>query len=175
MDVEATISTDLGRCLVDAWSLVGIHYLTQGGASNTMRLGFTFLANAGEFAPDGRLYVLGGDLDILIVPNFPNTQPSMVLVIKFRLDDADLSTDHEIRVLIVGPTGEPLAPQVRAPVQILANPPRPGRPMGLGFVMNMGNLNFPVSGDYVWHVDLDEDELTTLTLRVEQQDQAVEG
>lgn len=137
-----------------------------------MRLGFTFLAMAGEYAPDGRLNVLGGDLDILVAPSFPATQPSMVLIIKFRLDDADLLTEHEIRVLIVGPTGEPVVPQVKAHLQIPAKPPRPDMPMGLGLVMNMGYLSFPAPGDYEWRIELDDDKLETLTLRVEQQNQS---
>jgi len=40
-----------------------------------MKIAYAFLADAAQYTPDGRLWMLGGDIDTLFVPDIPITHP----------------------------------------------------------------------------------------------------
>lgn len=131
-----------------------------------MRLGYAFLANAGEFTPDGKLNVLGGDLDTLAGTGFPLTHPYMVLIIKLLLDSDDMGREHALRVETLTPSGDLIRDPLEIPIIAPTDAPRPGHPPALAFVMQMANLVFGEPGKYVWRVYADGSELASLQLHV---------
>jgi len=134
-----------------------------------MRAAYVFLASGGEFTPDGKLNVLGGDFDTIFGPAFPLVQPHMVLLIKLLLDQGDTGHGHELRVSLLNAEGERVLSDLRGPIEVLGKAMRPDRPVGMGLALTAINLIFPRPGAYTWHVFVDDIEVAALKLYVEEQ------
>jgi hypothetical protein len=78
-----------------------------------MEVAFAFLANFGEITPDGRLNVIGGDIDALNSDEVPFTFPLLCFVAKLLFDPEELGRELEIATEIVDPSGEPVSPRSR--------------------------------------------------------------
>lgn len=70
-----------------------------------MRLGFAFIANAGESTPNGRFSVLGGGTDGFLIGKTPTTIPALALVFELRFRPEDCGRDYRMRIGILAPSG----------------------------------------------------------------------
>lgn len=120
-------------------------------------------ATAAEYTPDGRLYLLGGDIDTLNAASLPVVSPFLALVVKFCYDPSDPPQQRMMRLVPLDPEGQLMRPPLHMPL----NPPRLGSPApGSGVCLHMINTQFPVLGEYTFHIEVDGVELAKLPLRI---------
>jgi hypothetical protein len=120
-----------------------------------MRLAYAFLADAAEFTPDGKLWVLGGDLDTIRVQEFPHTYPAMALVVKLLLHSDECGYEHQIQVRVDGPLGERVA-EAQINSTVSARTDYPEEETGLAFVINYQQTSFPGPGTYSFTIIADD-------------------
>lgn len=128
-----------------------------------MRVAYALLANAAEFSPDGKLYLLGGDFDTINANAVPVMFPFLVIVVKFRFSQAETVNQRTLRVVPLGPNGE----LMRQPIELPIQPPRSGYPeSGMGVCVHLLNIEFPALGEYIFRVEVDGLEMVQLPLRI---------
>lgn len=128
-----------------------------------MKVAYALLANAAEFTPDGKLYLLGGDIDTINASTLPVIYPFMVIVLKFRFSASESLQPRTLRLVPLGPDGQVMRPPMDMPLL----PPRASSPeSGLGICINLVNADFPVLGEYVFRIEVDGLEVAQLPLRV---------
>lgn len=138
-----------------------------GGVIYSMRAGYAFLAGGGEFSPDGKLNVVGGDFDTIYGQSFPLMHPHLTLITKLVLDQADFGRDHTLRISLLDAQGKRVGQDLQGPIQVPGKVPRPDRPTGIGFALEAISLTFPSPGEYIWHIYVDDVEIVALPLYVE--------
>jgi Family of unknown function (DUF6941) len=88
-----------------------------------VRLDAFILADAVSTPGDGKFYIHGGGLSRFVVPMLPFPL-GVGLFIRFEVDDADLTRQHHLRVVVYGPVGPNLPP-----LDIVAEPPEEPSPL----------------------------------------------
>ncbi len=134
-----------------------------------MRAAYVFLATAGEFTPDGKLNMIGGDINTIWGRVFPLMQPHLSLILKLLLDRDELGSEFDLRISIVNSQEIPIVQDIQASLKVPAQPPQPKRPDSLAFALSMFNLVFPKPDDYSVRVVVGGKEITTLPLYVKEQ------
>jgi len=132
-----------------------------------MRLAYAFLANAAEYTSDGKLWVLGGDIDTFTFDDFPATVPALSFVAKVLFEPAECGAAYRLGIDILRPDGESLNPsqivyELRPEVRV----EQPDRPVGAAMVLNIQGLSLPEPGDYRFVIRVDDEEMGLLPVRV---------
>ncbi len=131
-----------------------------------MRLGYAILADAAEISPNGKLFIMGGEISTLALPQFPMLYARLSLVVKFHLELDDYGRDHTFRVDLVEPdekrsvVGEPLPFNVQQ-----GEDPPPTALVG----GNLPPLLFRTPGKYELQVFTDDQFVASLPLLVQEQ------
>ncbi len=123
---------------------------------------------AQQVAPGGKLYILGGQWDRLMVPNFPAQHPTMAVVLILRIEYSEALDNHHLDVELtldgqsmnVKATGE--VTTGHAPGQVR------GTPSFVPLALPFNNLVFETAGRYEWVITVDEQELGRLPIEVVQ-------
>ncbi len=123
---------------------------------------------AQQAAPGGKLYILGGQWDRLMVPNFPAQHPTMAVVLILRIEYSEALDNHHLDVELtldgqsmnVKATGE--VTTGHAPGQVR------GTPSFVPLALPFNNLVFETAGRYEWVITVDEQELGRLPIEVVQ-------
>lgn len=133
-----------------------------------MRLDFMLLADAATASPDGKLFIHGGGVSRIMAPMLPWTQPQIVLVARFEMDqDDDYETPHELQVSATDPDGAVLVPPSR-----LGVPPQPrpesieGEERYMNMALGLASLMFGREGVYRFELRLDGELVRSLPLVV---------
>ena len=116
----------------------------------------------------GKLYILGGQWDRLVVPNFPAQHPTMAVVLVIKVEYSEALDSHQLDIELTL-DGRPMG--VKASAQMVTGH-APGQargapsfvPLALGF----NNLVFETAGRYEWIITVDEGELGRLPIDVAQ-------
>ncbi|HYJ22604.1 MAG TPA: hypothetical protein VEW07_11360 [Solirubrobacterales bacterium] len=82
-----------------------------------MELDTLILADAAS-TPNDKFYIHGGGFSRYELPGLPAPMPLGVLL-RVRVSEADMKTEHVFRIAFIGPTGLPNVP----PVDLVAFPP----------------------------------------------------
>jgi hypothetical protein len=132
-----------------------------------MELADAFLANAAEIQPDGRFFVLGGNIEVLRTPLFPFHQPTLSVVVGVRASAGECGREHHLQVTAVGPDGQAICPAFDLPFTpvIEAGPPR--RIPKFGAVMTIQGVVFPVEGEYRFSLLVNGQVIGSITLYIE--------
>jgi hypothetical protein len=136
-----------------------------------MDIAFAFLANYAEFAQDGRLTMVNGDLETLLSTRFPTQPFNLMLAVKLMFPAAECERDYQFRVEIsnsqMTQAGGQRAPtRIDIPVRPPRNPAAPQQGMTLGFAIQFLGIVFPRDGEYPVRILLDGVEKKTIPLRV---------
>jgi hypothetical protein len=133
-----------------------------------MELTTAMLADAAQQAPGGKLYILGGQWDRLIVPNFPSQHPTMAIVLVLRVEYSEALDRHQLEVELTL-DGEPKDSKAvgqfttgHAPGQVR------GTPSFVPLALTFNNLVFETPGRYEWVIRVDGDELGRVPIEVAQ-------
>ena len=129
-----------------------------------MRLTYAFCADAAQIAPDGKLYVLGGDFEVIHAQEFPAKHPALFLVVKLSVQPPECQREHQLRVELIGPDGHAVTKPIVLSFKAEPNSLYPHKPIGVGLIINFQNLQFQKPGDYAFHVLVDDLELDTVPL-----------
>lgn len=130
-----------------------------------MQLAYAFLANSAEFTPDGRLWVLGGDFDTIMVPAFPVTHPYLTLIVKVLAQPMECGREHQLRIALIDSDGSNLH-EIHAHFTPEKRPDFPHRGVGIGMALNLAALHFQSQGDYAFHILVDNLELGSVSLHL---------
>ena len=129
-----------------------------------MRIAYTFLATGAEFTSDGRLWVLGGDIDSIGASSFPVSQPGLCLVIKFLFSPDEVGQSHTLQVDVIRPNGERLGPSAQGEFKAQGRADGLTRESGVGAVVHMSQVPFQESGEHTIHISVDGQWRETLAL-----------
>jgi tetratricopeptide (TPR) repeat protein len=127
---------------------------------------FADYAAASEWRAD-KLHVIGGGIRSLSFVAFPATWPrlSLALGLEFTAEESS-SLQHTIRIDAKGPSDAPLLRPHLAAFGVRPNPTHANEPVHFHFVYNMENITFPIDGDYVFSITVDDQRVTEIPLRV---------
>lgn len=132
-----------------------------------MELAFAITAHAAEVTSDGKIWVLGGDFEIIHTPGFPVVQPAMALVVKIRLQPMECDQEHHLRVEMIDEDAHPLREPITLPFTPRLDPNRPGRALSLSMVLNFQNLQFATPGDYAFVILVDDIQIGSVPLTLQ--------
>ncbi|HEY0602372.1 MAG TPA: hypothetical protein VGD58_05635 [Herpetosiphonaceae bacterium] len=132
-----------------------------------MEVEFAFLADSAQVPPDGKLYVLGGNIDRIHAPQFPTTQPAITLVMKIQMLASECNRPHQLQIDLWDTRGNPLLdPSITAEFGVAPDPDDPTGPSSVLIPVNMMGLQFPNPGVYEFHIVVNGRHLKTLPLRM---------
>ena len=126
---------------------------------------YAFLADAADARPGHKFAVIGGGVARLGGQTFPLRHPHVALVVGLLVTAPELGQPHQLRFLVLTPTGETLS---SADATITANGPPDGRDTVMTFAVDLWNLVLPVAGDYSVRILVNGSERKRLPLLVEQ-------
>jgi hypothetical protein len=134
-----------------------------------MQLAFALLADLAEITSEGKIAMLGGDIDTIKTQMFPAVHPRLSLVVKLNVKPAECNREHQFQVEVLNPAGELITPEIKS-----AFIPRPGedkdRPLKYIFVLSFPLLLLSTSGTYIFRLLVNDEELGTLPLYVVESD-----
>jgi hypothetical protein len=134
-----------------------------------MQLNYFIVAGHAVMEPDGRLFMLNGDVDMINIPasNFPVTVTSALYVVgSILLLPSECNRDCKRRIELITPDGTVLE---SADHTQFIDPILDGSPYRkLGFVTAFFQLTFPVTGTYSIRMLVDGNEVVKRILRVGQ-------
>lgn len=132
-----------------------------------MELAYGILASAAEFTPEGKVYVLGGDFDIIHTDTVPVRQPAMAVVVKLLVQPTECEREHQLRVDFIDQDGAKVHPEISLPFTPHVRPGYPQRAVGVGLVLNYQGLELSREGGYAFHIMVDGLEMGSIPLYVE--------
>jgi len=123
---------------------------------------------AQQAGPGGKLCILGGQWDRLMVPNFPAQHPTMAVVLVIRVEYSEALDQHrlEVELMLDGSAMNAKA------VANFTTGHAPGQSRGTpGFVpvaLTFNNLVFDAAGRYEWAIRVDGDPIGAVPIEVVQ-------
>ena len=126
---------------------------------------YAFLADAADAKPGQKFAVIGGGISRLGGQSFPLRHPHLALVVGLLVTAAELGSAHQVRFVVMGPTGDTLS---SADATITANGPGDGRDTVLTFAVDLWNVVLPTPGEFTIRILVDGSERKRLPLLVEQ-------
>jgi hypothetical protein len=132
-----------------------------------MDLRLAFLANNCEEMPDGRFFVFGGGINVLMLPTIPCQVPFIAIFCRVNAAEEELRTEHTIRLVLVRPDGSK-HDLGSAPVKDVKLDAYFAE-LGINFDLNVGLVNFPVQhpGIYRVVVSVDDDPIGELKFGIQ--------
>jgi hypothetical protein len=132
-----------------------------------MKLTTAMLADAAQQA-GGKLYILGGQWDRLIVPNFPVQHPTMAFVLVLRVEYSEALDHHQLEVQLTL-DGEPKDPRATAQFVTGHAPGQTrGTPSFVPLALTFNNVVFEAPGRYEWVIRADGEVLGRVPIEVVQ-------
>ncbi|MBI3292954.1 MAG: hypothetical protein HYZ73_09155 [Elusimicrobia bacterium] len=133
-----------------------------------MEVEFALLADFVQATSDGKLTVVGGNIDTLWAGTEPIQHPVLGFAVKFLLSPAEVGRVHEVEILLINDDGVritriPGSLQTQRPEQGLR-----GRRPGALLTMNFHSLQFPRFGNYQFDIMVNNTSLKQVPLRVAQ-------
>lgn len=133
-----------------------------------MELTTAMLADGAQQGPGGKLYILGGQWDKLIVPNFPAQQPTMAVVLVLRVEYSEALDTHQLEIEL---TLDGASKDAKATAQfVTGHAPGQGRgtPSFVPLAITFNNLMFEIPGRYEWVVRADGEAVGRVPIEVAQ-------
>jgi hypothetical protein len=116
----------------------------------------------------GKLYVLGGQWDRLVIQNFPAQHPTMAVVLVFKVEYSEALDRHHLDVQLTL-DGRPLHARAAGEMITGHSPGQArGAPSFVPLALTFSNLVFEIPGRYEWVVSVDNDELARVPIEVAQ-------
>lgn len=122
---------------------------------------FAFLADAADSTPGQKFHVIGGGISRIAGPTFPHVHPHLALLVCLAVTAPELGHEHEVRIVLLGPSGQEVAGAVGA---IAASGAGDGRDTYVTFAVDLWNITFPVAGEYSFRLLVNGSERKRLPL-----------
>lgn len=123
---------------------------------------------AQQVVPGGKLYILGGQWDRLMVPTFPAQHPTMAVVLVLRVEYSEAPEPHHLEVEL---TLDGQSKDVKAVGEVvIGHAPGQvrGSPSFVPLALPFNNLVFEAPGRYEWVITVDQQQLGRLPIEVVQ-------
>jgi hypothetical protein len=133
-----------------------------------MELIYVILADAAEANPNGKFSLLGGGIENIYAHAFPTVQPKLDLVMRLRPSASETEQDHEFRVELTGPNEYHAALGDIGRFKLVPVLGASGGATAINLVLNLQILLFPEPGTYHFHFYVDNQEIGTFPLNVEE-------
>jgi len=120
-----------------------------------MKVSCFMLAPYAEITPEGKVYILSGDIDTFLVPtqSFPVTAGlPMYLAGKFTFPEEESGRNYPSTLEVVAPDGTILQTDHRT---VDVPRPAPGRQTKVGFMVAFAHMTFPSPGTYTIRLRLE--------------------
>jgi hypothetical protein len=137
-----------------------------------MQLSFAMLARAAD-APKDLAYIHGAGLDSIHFEAFPGFT-TFAVVVGALFSPEEISGDHVLRVDMTDPQGNRQPMHDGMPIVVRSHRFRPQRPVNSYSILAI-NWMCAAPGEYRFHVVIDDMELTTLSLFVNEQERVLNG
>ena len=132
-----------------------------------MKVDFAFLADSAD-AINGKIYVMGGAFDTIWAKQAPVIHPKLSLVLRLKLDPAEMDRPHNFEIIVMDEDGKNVA-KVAAPIEVKKNPQNyKGWQQSFLTVIHFINLNFARFGDYNFRIVINNTEHESISLRIAQ-------
>jgi hypothetical protein len=125
---------------------------------------FAFLANSAELLADGRLVVIGPDIDQLFCVQIP-TSAQLSFVVKLIFAAEESSRSHTVAIEYAKPDGTRARLTQSIPLSLRLNPGNPAADVKTAVVAVLG-LNLDAPGGYTFYVMVDEQDAVNRPLNV---------
>lgn len=128
-----------------------------------MDLDYAILADGVSARPDGKLDLFGAGFDTIFAAAVPARHPQLSLALKFLVTREEARRAHTTDVYLIGDTGQIAHAHgdIAALEQEQLTAVPAGSRLGLGAILNFGNLLFPAYGLYNFAVHWDGTEART--------------
>jgi len=127
---------------------------------------FAMLADFALAHPDGKVYILGGGVEILKPPALPFVLPNVSFITKIEFTPAETGRARVLEIVPLDSDGRPLGPRARIDVMPLQSPEYPGLPVSVQFVLNIRDLAIDRAQSLAFAVLVDGHELASVPLHV---------
>jgi hypothetical protein len=138
-----------------------------------MEVRYLIIARYAEFLPDGSVNILGGDSDIILAESFPATHPLLSVATRLAMSREDATKEHIFKTCIFGPDREVVQEGVSGTIQTFDLPAETVE-MGVGIMMQFSNIIFPKAAWYKISLLIDDREVGTAPLRVQEREKREE-
>jgi len=122
----------------------------------------------GAHLSGGKLYILGGQWDRLIVQGLPGQHPALAVVVVLRVEYSEALDEHRLEIEL-RLDGQPM--NAKAVVTFTTgHAPRQGRgtPAFVPAALPFSNLVFETAGRYEWNISVDDEPLGSIPMEVVQ-------
>jgi hypothetical protein len=131
-----------------------------------MRARLAMLADYALAHPDGKIYVLGGGIEIIRPDSFPYVHPTISLVAKIEFTAAECGRPHTIEIHPLDADGRAFAPTASTELTPQRNPEYQRLPVSVQFVIHLQGLQFDAAGSRVFSILVDGAELDSVPLHI---------
>jgi uncharacterized protein DUF6941 len=138
----------------------------RGG--QVMQLVYAFFADAADVGLTGKISLVGGDFETIFVSQVPTLHPQFALVARLLVSPEECEKSHAAHLYYVAPNGTTTMPVVTFQFTPHIVPGREGQPVRYFLVTNLALVVFLELGEHVFHLVVDDKDLGTIPIRVEQ-------
>ncbi|GAC1355596.1 MAG: hypothetical protein NVS4B8_18270 [Herpetosiphon sp.] len=131
-----------------------------------MEIAFAFLADAATAPGDGKIYVLGGGINVLGAAAFPFTHHAMTLVVCLSVHPTESDQLHSLEIELWDADGTQVGPKVSGQFGAQRHPEHPSWKIMVPVALTYANTVFPRPGDFEFQIGVDGRHLHTLDLHV---------
>jgi hypothetical protein len=132
-----------------------------------MRVALALLADMALAHPDGKVYILGGGIDMLFTPTVPFQSQPFSLALKIEFASVETDRPHTIEVHLLDPDGHAVMPAMKNVVVPRRHAQWPTRMSGAVMVLGFIGIQFQQYGSYAFSILVDGNEQTSLPLFIE--------
>ncbi len=129
-----------------------------------MELDYALLADKADRTQDGKLVVVGGDIDSLIVSQLPSAG-QIYLVARFLLNPGEPLDGHSFSIEAESPSGTRTAVAEDVPLHTARNPLEPEQPSACRLILHL-TIGVKSEGVHFLHLKLDGKEVKSFRFRV---------
>ena len=116
--------------------------------------------------PDGKVYIVGGGLEILKPTTMPFVVPNLSFVVKVEFTPAEAGRPRVIEVIPLDSDAHPLSPPARVDVTPQPNREYPGLPVAVQVVLNIRDLKIDRAQTLAFAALVDGHEVASVPLHV---------
>lgn len=129
-----------------------------------MELDYALLADRADRTHDGKLVVVGGDIDTLIVSELPSSA-QIYLVARLLLSPSEPAEGHTFTVEAQSPSGTRAAVAENVPIKTARNAVEPEQPSAARLILNLV-IGIKSPGTHFIYLKVDGKEVKTFRFQV---------
>jgi hypothetical protein len=129
-----------------------------------MQLAYAMLADVAQSTPDGKISIIGGDIDTINATAFPTVLGNLAIIIRLNMDLAECDSKHTLRVTILGPLGNTIGPPFSNDFTPQVPPKYQENQVRAIFVINIQGMMFETEGRHRFAINVDGKKLGEISI-----------